>query len=510
MPKYIVVLKHPQDIHKLKIDFSNQGERVGKPKKFFKHVILETEQSYDDVLRKQYVEDVVVDSKCSPSALDSSRTTYNWGLARISGSTDITTYRYDSELQGQDVPIYLIDNGVRVDHVEFEGRATTIHSFDSVDFDPDDFHGTGVGSIAVGKSVGVAPKAYLYSCRTDYTTSSILAALDAAYDHYVNSASNKQAIFLCPFANEDPLLLKDVFESLAANVIIIAGAGNDGQDIKKYPAGYSFVLSVGATTKDDSIASFSNYGSSIDVLAPGDNIYIADSAGSNSYRTESGTSFSCPFVSGVVASIIQLYSKTAPISTWRLGSLLKSSYIHYDVISMPTIKRQTGTISNLLSTYPQANITQAKRSPYMVNLSTGLKSALLAGHGVTSLLELGCIELYTGIQPQSADLAPTGILLGRVTNQGNRFSVEHTEGGLRVDLSVPARLMDDGNWVVRGVRSGTVGWWRWRWSDFDSGEPSIFYPRIDGAAGESLILPHYEIASTTRINIQSFTLSFED
>lgn len=510
MTKYIVELRFAQDIKKLRADFSAQTDRVGNPKKFPKHVIVETDTPHDEIRKKPYIVNVTKDSLCAPSSLDSSRTTYNWGLARISGSSDMTTYRYDPDKQGQDVPIYLIDNGVRTSHSEFEGRATTIHSFDSNDFDEGSTHGTSVGSVAVGKTVGVAAKASLYSCRTDYSTSSILAALDVAYDHYSNSAAKKQAIFLCPFENEDPLFLKDIFESLSEDIIIVSAAGNDGQDVKRYPAAYSFVLSVGSTDENDALSSFSNYGSHIDVLAPGSNIQAADSSGDTASTTESGTSISCPFAAGVVAIIAQSYTKTTPVSFSYLRALLRANYIFYDVVTMASRKRQAGTISNLLSTYSQSDTVQVKRSPYMVNISTGLKAALLTSSGLASLMEFGTIELYTGFQPPSADYEPTGLLVGRITHQGNRFSIEDTEGGLRLDLSMPGRLMDDGNWVVRGVRSGTVGWWRWRWRDFDSGDASNYYPRLDGAAGESLILQDYDITSTTRTKIQSFTISFED
>lgn len=146
----------------------------------------------------------------------------------------------------------------------------------------------------------------------------------------------------------------------------------------------------------------------------------------------------------------------------------------------------------------------------MIRFSTGLKTALLGSYGVSSMLEKGSIHLYTGLQPHSADFAPTGILVARVTNDGIAFAAGREEAGLALDKTGLGVLRDEGNWVVRGQGGGTIGWWRWRWLSDDPMEFSLYYPRIDGAAGESLILSNYSVTPATRTPIDGFFMTIEE
>jgi len=89
--------------------------------------------------------------------------------------------------------------------------------------------------------------------------------------------------------------------------IVVAAAGNNGNSVPVYPAACSNVVSVAATNASDTRTSWSNYGSYIDVCAPGENIVTLD--GSNSYASWSGTSFSSPVTSGVLALMASVNPK---------------------------------------------------------------------------------------------------------------------------------------------------------------------------------------------------------
>ncbi|KXK54945.1 MAG: subtilisin-like serine protease [Chlorobi bacterium OLB5] len=91
----------------------------------------------------------------------------------------------------------------------------------------------------------------------------------------------------------------------AAGVIICASAGNDGQNIPRYPGSYDNVVNVAASNSGDLKAGFSNYHSTVDIIAPGDN--ILSTVYNNSYANFSGTSMSTPVTSGVVGLIISKY-----------------------------------------------------------------------------------------------------------------------------------------------------------------------------------------------------------
>jgi len=92
-----------------------------------------------------------------------------------------------------------------------------------------------------------------------------------------------------------------VAAAIAANIVVTGSAGNANTSTPQYPASYSSVLSVAATDMNDKKGSFSNYGSSVSVSAPGVNIISAYPGGY--YAVVSGTSFAAPIVAGEAALV---------------------------------------------------------------------------------------------------------------------------------------------------------------------------------------------------------------
>lgn len=104
------------------------------------------------------------------------------------------------------------------------------------------------------------------------------------------------------------------------NIICVAAAGNSNTSTLHYPAAYNNVISVASTTSTDTRSSFSNYGTWIDVCAPGSDIYSTVTNGSYDYK--SGTSMACPLVSGLCALML---SKNPSMAATDIESCLKSS-----------------------------------------------------------------------------------------------------------------------------------------------------------------------------------------
>lgn len=142
-----------------------------------------------------------------------------------------------------------------------------------------------------------------------------------------------------------------------------------------------------------------------------------------------------------------------------------------------------------------------------IRLSSGLRSSMMFSYGFAELMKYGHIKLYAGAaQPVSADRAPTGQQIGFVSMDGKVPLTNQEVGGLEFDLVGPGRLGPVGNWVLRGTATGTIQWWRMVWNAADDGSNSEFYPRLDGAVGESLILISSQITDETENPIESFTL----
>ena len=105
----------------------------------------------------------------------------------------------------------------------------------------------------------------------------------------------------------DLSILRDAVNyAVAHGVLVVASAGNTGLNLIQYPAAYDDVVSVSATDSNDTIASFSSFGSWVDVAAPGVNVYTT--SWTENYSYVNGTSFSCPMAAGVAALIWSKYS----------------------------------------------------------------------------------------------------------------------------------------------------------------------------------------------------------
>ncbi len=115
--------------------------------------------------------------------------------------------------------------------------------------------------------------------------------------------------------------LRDVIDyAWRQNVLVVASAGNSASNETHYPSGLSQTVSVGASTPDDQLAGFSNFGSTIDLIAPG--VEMVSTAIGNGYNSVNGTSFSAPVVSAVAGLLL---SQNPQLSPEQLRNLLKTS-----------------------------------------------------------------------------------------------------------------------------------------------------------------------------------------
>lgn len=140
-----------------------------------------------------------------------------------------------------------------------------------------------------------------------------------------------------------------------------------------------------------------------------------------------------------------------------------------------------------------------------IRLSSGLRDAVITNYGLGAMLFGGHIQVYSGPQPDSADMAPSGALLALVTQDGSPAA---TTGGLKLTYGPKAgELINDGAWVLEGVASGTPGWWRFVGPHPDDGAHSAYFARLDGAVNDSVQDMPALIADMTVLPVGGFLLS---
>jgi hypothetical protein len=150
----------------------------------------------------------------------------------------------------------------------------------------------------------------------------------------------------------------------------------------------------------------------------------------------------------------------------------------------------------------------------MIRLSTGLALSMLGNYGMSAMMNYGRIEVYSGEQPLSPNLPPSSTnstLLASVTTDGLPFVMGFGAGtgALELTQDTDGVVKKVGEWLLWGMsESGVAQWWRWRWNSFDDNAESFYYPRMDGAVGESLILENTSIVPATNVAIRNFSVQF--
>jgi len=244
-----------------------------------------------------------------------------WGLNRIA-ERDISltgTYKYGSTA-GEGAEVFILDTGILINHEEFEGRAVWGPNFaDTVNSDCNG-HGTHVAGTVGGKLYGVAKKTTVISvkvlgCTGSGSWSGVIAGVDYTADK--KNRKGKFAIANMSLGGGKYQPLNDaVAAGVKAGVVFVVAAGNSNADAcTSSPSSTPTAFSVGATVvrgvngvQQDVRTSWSNYGTCVHILAPGELIKAAWYTSPTSYNTISGTSMAAPHVAGASA----LYLATNP------------------------------------------------------------------------------------------------------------------------------------------------------------------------------------------------------
>lgn len=239
----------------------------------------------------------------------------SWGLDRVDQRDLPLDSKYSYATTASNVDTYIIDTGIRVTHNDFGGRAK--HGYDFVDNDSNasdcNGHGTHVAGTVGGSSYGVAKGATLYGVRVlDCQGSGSYAGVIDGIDWVTSNASGPSVANMSLGGGASTAVDDAVRRSIASGVTYALAAGNSDADAcNSSPARTKEAITVGSTTRSDARSSFSNYGTCLDIFAPGSDITSAWIGSDSDSNTISGTSMASPHVAGGAA----LYLADNPSAT---------------------------------------------------------------------------------------------------------------------------------------------------------------------------------------------------
>jgi len=247
-----------------------------------------------------------------------------WGLDRIDQRALPLNGTVSRATTGSGVTAYVIDTGVLSTHTEFGGRVVSGYSSVSDGNGTEDCngHGTHVAGTIGGSNYGVAPSVAIVpvrvlDCSGSGSTSAVIAGIDWVVAHHV--AGTPAVANMSLGGGRSSALDIAVQNGVRDGVVFVVAAGNSNANAcQTSPAGEPLAVTVGSTTSADARSSFSNYGSCLDVFAPGSSILSAWYTSTTATNTISGTSMASPHVAGVAALGLGIApdSNVAQIAAW--------------------------------------------------------------------------------------------------------------------------------------------------------------------------------------------------
>lgn len=241
----------------------------------------------------------------------------SWGLDRIDQADTKGDKKYNyPDAAGEGVTAYVIDTGIHISHKDFGGRAS--YGFNAIDksdkAEDDNGHGTHVAGTIGGTKHGVAKKAKVVAVKVldgegSGTTEQVVAGIDwVTKNHKGPSVANMSL-----GGGVDEALDTAVKKAIDSGVTFGVAAGNESSDAgQSSPARVKEAITVASSTKDDEQSDFSNFGTAVDLYAPGSDITSDWNSGDDATKTISGTSMATPHVVGAAAVYLAGHKDAKP------------------------------------------------------------------------------------------------------------------------------------------------------------------------------------------------------
>ena len=222
----------------------------------------------------------------------------------------------------------------------------------------------GIGGHGISSNVKILP-IDVFDGTSGATDASVAEGIIYAADNGAK-VINMSLGFMMPV----PLVKEAVQYAIDKGVIVIAAAGNDASDYVSYPAGFEGVISVGSINSKKELSYFSTYGPSVDVVAPGEDVYstMYDYSKKSTFANGSGTSMASPVVAGVAALLLSKHPNLTPAQVeyvleqtaddlgetgfdtkYANGLVNPVKALSYDVKSIPSTVKESWTEDEILT-----------------------------------------------------------------------------------------------------------------------------------------------------------------
>jgi subtilisin family serine protease len=323
--EYIVVFEQPTGTRGMATaDISTATEQMLTP------LGVKAEHQYTSVVQGFSVADLTEEEALALAAdprvayvqengvvqLDATQANPPWGLDRIDQLALPLNNSYTYNVDGTGVTAFIIDTGIRASHQNFGGRVgqgfTSIN--DGQGTNDCQGHGThvagtvGAATYGVAKNVTLIPVRVL-NCQGSGTDAGVIAGVDWVR----NNHSGPSVANMSLGGGASPTLDTAIRNLVTAGVTTVVAAGNEDQNACNVsPAREPLAITVGATTISDARASFSNWGTCVDIFAPGNAILSTSNGSNTATATLSGTSMASPHVAGGAALFLSANPTATP------------------------------------------------------------------------------------------------------------------------------------------------------------------------------------------------------